>query len=60
MCGSNAAGKPKPLHIMFSSTASNEDNYSVNATWLLGMPIVHTHFEIEVEQYFRATVTINE
>jgi hypothetical protein len=31
MCGSNAAGEAMPLHIMFSSDASNEENYAMNA-----------------------------
>ena len=60
MCGSNAAGEPMPLHIMFSSSAAEEKNYAVNASWLVGLPRVHALFGHEEEQCFPATVTTNE
>ena len=60
MCGSNAAGEPMPLHIMFSSSASHEENYSVNPAWLVGLPRVAAKFGHDEVQCFPPTVTTNE
>lgn len=60
MCGSNAAGEAMPLHIMFSSDASNEENYAVNAAWILALPRVTGIFGHDKEKSFPASVTTNE
>jgi hypothetical protein len=33
MCGSNVAGEPLPVHVMFSSDAQ-EENYSIDYCWI--------------------------
>ncbi len=60
MCGSNAAGEPMPLHIMFSSSASHEENYAVNPAWLVGLPRVAAKFGFDEVQCLPPTVTTNE
>ena len=59
MCGSNAAGEPMPLHIMFSSTAE-EENMAVKLSWIAGLPTVTWQFGHDVEKTFPASVTVNE
>ncbi len=38
ICGSNAAGEPMPIFVVFSSDAENEANFRVRADWLVWMP----------------------
>jgi hypothetical protein len=52
VCGSNAAGEPLPLHIMFSSSAQSEDNYSVSAEWMFDLSRVFIQFGHEASQSF--------
>ncbi len=58
VCGSNAAGEPLPLHIMFSSSAQSEDYYSVSAEWMFDLPRVFVQFGHEASQSFPSTVTV--
>jgi hypothetical protein len=59
MCGSNAAGQPLPLHIMFSSAAQEENNYSMSAEWMFALPRVYTQFGHDSHQSFCSAVTVN-
>jgi hypothetical protein len=59
VCGSSAAGEPLPLHIMFSSSAQNEENYSVSAEWMFDLPCVFVQFGHETSQSFPCSVTVN-
>jgi hypothetical protein len=59
MCGSNAAGEPLPLHIMFSSAAQDETNYSVSAEWMFDLPRIYAQFGHDSPQSFCSTVTEN-
>ena len=47
MCGSNAAGKTLPVHVMFSSDAQ-EENCQVDARWIADFPHVVARFGNEV------------
>jgi hypothetical protein len=60
ICGSNAAGKAMPLHIMFSSDAKEADNYAVNAAWIVSLPRFKGTFGHQEEKVFPASVTTNE
>jgi hypothetical protein len=59
MCGSNAAGKALPIHVMFSSDAQ-EENYQVDARWLADFPRVRARFGHDDAEEFCAQVTVNE
>ena len=59
MCGSNSAGEVVPLHIIFSSDATNKENYSVNAEWILNLPHVRICFGHDNGVTFPATVAVN-
>jgi hypothetical protein len=52
MCGSNAAGEPLPLHIMFSSEANKKSNYTVNVQWIF-------NFGHDSHRSIPSSVTVN-
>jgi hypothetical protein len=49
LCGSNAAGKALPVHVMFSSDAQ-EENYQADARRLSDFPHVVARFGNEEDQ----------
>jgi hypothetical protein len=59
MCGIDAASEPLPLHIMFSSPAQEENNYSLSAEWMFDLPRVYAQFGHDSHQSFCSPVTIN-
>jgi len=59
MCLSNSAGEAMPLRIMLFLDATNEENYSVNAEWILNLPCIHIHFGHDNGVTFPATVAVN-
>jgi len=59
MCGSNAYGETLPLHIVFSSDASNEENFTVNTDWITGLPTVKCLFGMDKENELSASVSVN-
>jgi hypothetical protein len=59
MCGSNTAGEALPIHIMFSSKAEDEKNYSVIIEWCFSLPRVFAQFGHFSLQSFPASVTVN-
>jgi hypothetical protein len=59
MCGSNSAGEPLPLHIMFSSKAENEENFQVRADWLVELPSVTVQFGRSLPEKIDPTLTVN-
>ena len=44
MCGSNATGEPLPIHVMFPSDATREENYGIRASWIDGLPSIDVKF----------------
>jgi len=59
MCGSNAAGEPLPMHIMFSSTAGSEENFQVRADWVARLPSVKVKFGMNLVTVIGPTLTVN-
>jgi hypothetical protein len=59
MCGSNADNEPLPLHIMFASKATDEQNFTVSADWVTNLPRVKVQFGHEEEKEFCASLTVN-
>lgn len=60
ICGSNAFGEAMPIHIVYSSDATDETRFSVNTDWLQGLPKVECTFGMEKSQTLGATVSVNE
>jgi hypothetical protein len=59
MCGSNAAGEPLPVHVMFSSDAQ-EENYSINYRWIADLPCVQGVFGHEDVHKYCTQLTVND
>jgi hypothetical protein len=59
MCGTNAAGEPPPVHVMFSSNAQ-EENFVVDCHWVAVMPKIQGIFEHESINECCAQVIVNE
>jgi hypothetical protein len=59
MCGSNAAGEPLPVHVMFSSYAQ-EENFVVDYRWIAAMPRIQGIFGHKIVNEYCAQVTVNE
>jgi hypothetical protein len=51
MCGSNAAREAMPMHIMLSSDAKEEVNFTVNDSWII---------DLHKPKTFPSSVTINK
>jgi hypothetical protein len=59
MCGSNAAGEPLPVHVMFSSDAQ-EENYSIDYSWIADFPRVQGVFGHEDVHEYCTQLTVND
>jgi hypothetical protein len=59
MCGSNAAGEPLPVHVMFSSDAQ-EENYSIDYRWIADFPRVQGVFGHEDVHEYCTQLTVND
>lgn len=59
ICGSNAAGEPMPIFVVFSSDAEHEVNFRVRADWLVGMPKVNCQFGNHETTEFAAHAIVN-
>jgi hypothetical protein len=57
---SNAASAAMQVHIMFSSDAKEEANYTINATWIIDLPRVTGQFGHNEPNPFPSSVTTNE
>jgi hypothetical protein len=59
MRGSNAAGEPLPLHMMFSSKVKEESNYAVNVQWIFDLPRIFVKFGHDSHRSIPSSVTVN-
>ncbi len=59
ICGSNSAGEPLPLHIMFSSAAQDENNCFVSAEWMFDLPCIYAQFGHDSYQSFCSTIAVD-
>jgi hypothetical protein len=59
MCGSNAAGEPLTVHVMFSSYAQ-EENFVVDYRWIAAMPRIQGIFGHKIVNEYCSQVTVNE
>jgi hypothetical protein len=59
MCGSNAAGEPLPVHVMFSSD-TQEENYSIDYCWIANFPRVQGVFGREDVHEYCTQLTVND
>jgi hypothetical protein len=59
MYGSNAAGEPLPVHVIFSSDAQ-EENYSIDYRWIADFPRVQGVFGHEDVHEYCTQLTVND
>jgi hypothetical protein len=58
-CGSNAAGEPLPVHVMFSSD-TQEENYSIDYRWIADFPRVQGVFGHEDVHEYCTQLMVND